>query len=502
MHYHLLAADTLFYSNNLVIGMKNNKNWDYQSATQLVAALANKTISSAELVEETIARIELFDKKINAVVVRDFARARLAAKAADFAIAKGQRLPLLGLPMTVKESFNVTGLPTSWGNLEYKNWCPEEDALAVSRLKAAGAIIIGKTNVPSMLMDWQSYNNIYGTTNNPWNTSLTPGGSSGGSAAALAAGFVSLELGSDFAGSVRIPAHYCGIFSHKPSANLVPMRGAGPPTSPPSPHLLNDFVVAGPMARTAADLSLALGILAGPDEMWDGKGYRLSLPPARQDQIRNFRVLIINTHPLCSTAIAITNAIDHLSERLAQLGVKVSCETHRLPNLAEIARTYVTLFAAFLQFETAEKMLPTDDMSLRACFLRGCRLSYRDWLMKMRVRGALRQQWRNLFKEFDVVICPVTPTPAFPHDHSAPENRTIEVDGLLFPYSDQYAWISIATLFGLPATVVPIGHTEKGLPIGIQVIGDYLEDHTTLQFAALLEREFGGFSIPPDFIYI
>ena len=487
--------------------MKSNKNSYDQSATQLVAALANKTVSSVELVEEAISRIEQLDEKINAVVVRDFERARIAAKAADKAIAQGQRLPLLGLPITVKESFNIAGLPTSWGSPEYKDWYPDEDALAVSRLKAAGAIIIGKTNVPRMLMDWQCYNEVYGTTNNPWNLQLTSGGSSGGSAAALAAGFVSLELGSDFAGSVRVPAHFCGIFGHKPSVNLIPMRGAGPPASPPSPHLLNPFIVAGPMARTASDLALALKILAEPDELWDGKGYQIHLPTARQDHLRNFRVLVINSHPLCSTSAAITNAVGHLAERLSQWGAQVSCDTHCLPDLAEITRTYVTLFAAFVasnlpmevyhRFETAAKMLPPNDMSLTACFLRGSQMSYRDWLMKMRARGMLG--WRNLFKEFDVVICPVAPTVAFPHDHSAPENRVIEIDGISHPYNEQYAWISIATLFGLPVTVVPIGRTENGLPIGVQVMGDYLEDLTTIQFASLLEHQLGGFSIPPDF---
>ncbi len=486
--------------------MKDDKDLHYQSAAELVSAIANKKISSVELLEETISRIEVVDKKINAVVVRDFENARLAAKAADEAIAQGERKLLLGLPITVKESFNIAGLPTTWGNVQFKNWRPNDDALAISRFKSAGAIIIGKTNVPFMLMDWQSYNDIYGTTNNPWDINLTPGGSSGGSAAALAAGFVSLELGSDFGGSVRVPAHYCGIFGHKPSVNLIPMRGASPPTSPPSPHLINDLMVAGPMARTATDLALALEVLAGPDEMWDGKGYRLSLPPARHGAINSFRALIINTHPLLPTTSAINKSIDSLAERLINLGVTISCDTKYVPDLAEITRTYVSLFAAFVagnlpideyqKLETAAKMRHPNDVSLEACFLRGCTLTYRDWIMKTRIRGMLRQQWRNLFKEFDVVVCPVMPTVAFPHDHSYPEKRQIDVDGSLIPYNHQYAWVSIATLFGLPATVVPIDHTKNGLPIGVQVIGDYLEDYTTIKFAELIERELGGFTAP------
>jgi amidase len=485
--------------------MKNNKDLLYQSASKLVSLLSTRKISSQELLEETISRIKTLDKKINAVVVRDFEQARLAAKAADAAIAKGERKSLLGLPITVKESFNATGLPTTWGNPHYKNWIPNADALAVTRLKEAGAIIIGKTNVPFMLMDWQSYNDIYGTTNNPWNLNLTPGGSSGGSAAALAAGFVSLELGSDLGGSVRVPANYCGVFGHKPSTNLIPMRGGGPPTSLPSPHLITDLGVAGPLARTAADLALALEILAGPDEIWDGKGYKLSLPAARHNDIKNFRVLILNTHPLCSTSKVIQQSMDDLAENLAKAGVSISRDT-QIPDLREITQTYVALFAAFVagniplnQYQNyiiAAKKLMDNDLSIKACWLRGCAMSYRDWIMKTRQRGMLRQQWRNLFREFDVILCPVMPTVAFPHDHSNPEGRQIEIDGKLFPYSDQYAWVSIATLFGLPATVIPISQTEDGLPIGIQVIGDYLEDYTTIQFANLIECEVGNFSMP------
>jgi amidase len=230
------------------------------------------------------------------------------------------------------------------------------------------------------------------------------------------------------------------------------------------------------------------------------------LPPARHENLNDFRVLVIDSHPLCPTSSNITNAIGKLVDRLINFGVKISHNTPSVPNLAEITRTYVSLLAAFIsgnmpideyqKIETAAKLLHESDVSLEACFMRGCILNYRDWFMKTRTRGALRQQWRNLFKEFDVVICPVMPTPAFPHDHSDPDKRQIEIDGLLFPYNDQYAWVSIATLFGLPATVVPIGHTENGLPIGVQVIGDYLEDYTTIKFGELIERELGGFTAP------
>jgi amidase len=183
-------------------------------------------VSPVELVELCLARIEALDPKLNAVVVRDFDRARAAAKAADDGLAKGETKPLLGLPMTVKEQFGVAGLPTTWGNPKFKDWRAEVDALAVQRLKAAGAIILGKTNVPLNLSDWQSFNEVYGTTNNPWDVTRSSGGSSGGSAAALAAGFVPLEFGSDIGGSLRAPAHFCGVFAHKPSPHLSQGSGA------------------------------------------------------------------------------------------------------------------------------------------------------------------------------------------------------------------------------------------------------------------------------------
>ena len=277
----------------------------YRTAGELVKALADRKISARELLDASISRIEALDPKINAVVVRDFDRARVAADAADAALARGERRPLLGLPMTVKEQLGVAGLPTTWGDPKAKDWKAEVDALAVQRLKAAGAVILGKTNVPIFLRDWQSYNEVYGTTNNPWDVSRSPGGSSGGGAAALAAGFVPLEFGSDIGGSLRAPAHFCGVFSHKPSLDLVPQRGAGPPRAPAIP-VRGDLAVIGPMARSAADLALALEVTAGPDELSEGIGYKLALPPPRHEKLAEFRVLVIDKHPLCPTAASVT----------------------------------------------------------------------------------------------------------------------------------------------------------------------------------------------------
>ncbi|HJU19966.1 MAG TPA: amidase [Stellaceae bacterium] len=480
---------------------------EYRTASELVRALAEKRLSAVELVDFAIARIEALDSKINAVVVRDFERARAAAKAADAARARGERRPLLGLPMTVKEQFNVAGLPTTWGNPKFKNWRPNFDSLAVTRLKTAGAVILGKTNVPFMLDDWQSYNAVYGTTNNPWDLAHTPGGSSGGAAAALAAGFVPLELGSDIGGSLRCPAHFCGVFAHKPSLDLVPGRGAGPPETPPVP-VRGDMAVVGPIARSAADLALELGVLAGPDPLWDGIGYKLALPPPRHARLADFRVLLIDAHPLCPTAASVKAALDGLSERLAKHGCAVTRANPKMPNLAFTTRNYRELLSAFrsadlspeerVRIEAAAAALSPDDLSLTAALLRGFTMTHPAWVRTSRIRAGLRARWQALFQDIDVVLCPPMPTPAFAHDHAPMRTRQIDIDGRTVPYGDQIAWSAVATLIGLPATVAPIGHSESGLPIGVQIIGGYLDDRTTIAFAGLIEREFGGFTPPPN----
>ena len=477
---------------------------------ELTQALRTRKVSSAELVAQAIARIEIFDKALNAVVVRNFAAAREAASAADAALARGERQPLLGIPITVKESFNVAGLTTTWGNPQFREFLPSQDAVTVARLKRAGAIMLGKTNVPFQLADIQSYNQIYGTTNNPWDLDRSPGGSSGGSAAALAAGFTPLSLGSDLGGSLRVPAHFCGVFAHKPSLGLVPERGHTPPGVPPIPRD-PDLAVVGPMARTAADLQLALDVLAGPDEARAGVGYRLALRPARHDDLKSFRVLLIDTHPLVPTGSAVRTALALVSERLVRCGVKLSHSSPLLPDLAQSARTFMRLWSSFRgavapatvygEMGRRAEALPIDDASLLAERARGASMSYRDWFAADAARQRLRQQWFSLFREWDVVICPVMAVPATPHDHSEPiEARTLAIDGKSYPFRDTYLiWSELATSSGLPATTMPITGTQSPLPVGIQIVGPYLEDRTTLQFAQLMEREFGGFVAPPGY---
>ena len=267
--------------------------WSFKTATELSTALAARKVSAVELAEDAIGRIERHDARINAICVRDFERGLDAARAADAALGRGETGPLLGIPLTVKESYNVGGLPTTWGFPPQKDFVPPEDALSISRVKAAGGVVLGKTNVPIALGDWQSYNDIYGTTNNPYDLGRTPGGSSGGSSAALAAGYGALSLGSDIGGSLRVPAFHCGVFAHKPTFALVPPRGHTPPPLPPLPFD-RDLSVLGPMARSAADLSLLLDVIAGPDPMEAGKAYQVALPPPRHQDLKSFRVLLID----------------------------------------------------------------------------------------------------------------------------------------------------------------------------------------------------------------
>lgn len=483
--------------------------WSFRSATELSVALAAGKVSAVELAQDAIGRIERHDGKINAICVRDFDRGLEAARAADAARARGETGPLLGIPLTVKESYNVAGLPTTWGFPPQRDFVPPQDALAIARVKEAGGVILGKANLPAGLADWQSYNEIYGTTNNPYDLGRTPGGSSGGSSAALAAGYGALSLGSDIGGSLRVPAFHCGIYAHKPTFALVPNRGHVAPPLPALPFD-RDLSVIGPMARSAVDLSLLLDVIAGPDPLEAGKAYTLALPPPRHGELKDFRVLLIDSDPVLPTDAAVRASIDRLAANLGKAGVKVECDSRLLPDFAASSRLYMRMLTSFLaasyspevyeDARAAVAALPPDDSSLGAERLRGIVLSHRDWVIADGGRTRLRAQWRELFKTFDVVICPVMPTPAYPHDHSEPqEDRRTRIDGKDYVYPDQLAWPGIATLPGLPATAIPTGFSPAGLPVGVQIVGPWLEDRTPLKLAELIEREFGGFVPPPMF---
>ncbi|HYQ64894.1 amidase [Actinophytocola sp.] len=480
--------------------------WSFQTAEELAAALRAGAVSSVELTDDAIARIERDDEAINAICVPDFNRARAAAHHADQARARGEDRPLLGIPVTVKESYNMTGLPTTWGMPQHRDYMPVEDAVQVSRLKAAGAVVLGKTNVPLGLQDIQTFNEIHGTTNNPWDHARTSGGSSGGSAAALACGFGALSIGSDLAGSLRTPAHFCGIYAHKPTVGLAATRGMVPPSEPALPVDL-DLAVAGPMARTARDLELLLDVMAGPDPLTLGKAHTVTLPPARHERLGDFRVLVLDEHPLIPTGSAVRAGVHRVADALAGSGARVERHSPLLPGLTEAATLYTQLLFsgsvarfpvdAYEQLQTSAAGLSADDQSLDAARLRAMVFTHRDWLEVNNRRENHRHGWRRLFTEFDAVVCPITPTPAFPHDHNPnPLERRIDIDGVAYPYFDQLVWAGVATMPGLPATAIPTGRSPEGLPVGVQLIGPMFEDRTPLRLAELLEHQTGGFQAP------
>jgi amidase len=476
----------------------------FASATDLVRMIKSREISSLELLEHYFARIDRLNGPINAVIAQDREAARQCAQAADAALARGEDCgPLHGLPMTVKESYDVAGFRTTWGIPAMKDNVATRDALSIQRLKRAGAVIFGKTNVPLRLADFQSYNDIYGTTNNPWDTSRTPGGSSGGSAAALAAGLTGIETGSDIGGSIRNPAHFCGVFGHKPTWNLLPPRGhAMPGVLSPS-----DISVIGPLARSARDLETALLLMAGPDEI-AARGLTLSLPRLGKP-VSALRVALWPDDQVCPVSRAVRERVEAVGAALANAGATVDDAAR--PDFSADASSAAFQFLlqatmtarvpdedyAVLKRQVAE--LAADDDSFRANTLRAQAASFRDWNRHNEIRTHLRWAWHAFFERFDVLLTPIMPTSAFPHDHSPFGQRTVAVDGTARPYFEQVFWAGLAGVSLLPATIVPTGPDTAGLPIGVQIIGPEYGDLTTIAVAQLLEQAGFAFQAPPGY---
>ncbi len=412
--------------------MTNDVIDDYAVSTAggLAEALANRRIGALELFEAAVAAIEATDGPINAVVVRDFDRARDAAKAADVALARGERRPLLGVPMTVKESNHIAGLPTTWGLVPFSGWTPNWDSTGVARLKAAGAVILGKTNIPTSLDDWQSANPIYGRTNNPIDLTRTPGGSSGGGAAAVASGMVPLEFGSDLGGSIRVPAHFCGVYGHKPSFGLIPQTGHAPPgIAEPTTGI--EIGVLGPLARSVGDLELALDVLAGPEgEM--AKGYRLTLPAPRARRLSDLRVLVVDHHPVAGVDAEMLGVLHGLVEAMARGGTKVvrAATVTDLPDFSEGHGLYLAMLDAIIS-----RMAPGLGEPITAG----------AWMNLLGAQDTICRRWAKVFEEVDVVLAPPFGVASFPHiDEPDQEKRTLLIDGKSSPYGAQIAWPGIA----------------------------------------------------------
>ncbi len=479
----------------------------FSSAAAQAAKLRSGKISSLELLDHYIARVERHDPALNAVVVRDFDRAREHAKAADQKRSRGEALGALhGLPMTVKESFNVAGLKTTWGNPAFKDNVANYTAVAIERLQAAGAIVFGKTNVPLLLQDLQSYNVIYGTTKNPYDLTRTPGGSSGGGAAAVAAGLAAAEFGSDLAGSVRVPASFCGLYGHKPSFGVVPTRGHGL-----APALsLPDISVLGPIARSARDLEPLLLATAGPLED-DAAAWTLRLPASRATKLRGLRIGLLTDVEMSPLAASVRESLEALAKWLGEQGAIVTRAA-----LPIEAPRHQALFMQFVRAVGAARMNDAafqqtladaakhsaDDRSPAAQTLRGLTQYHRDWCAAHEARSQLRAQWADYFRDHDLLLMPGTPVPAFPIDESgARDSRVLDIDGRAVPYNAQGFWQGIATVSYLPATIAPIGRTKAGLPLSVQILGPYLGDRSTIGFAKILEREYAKFKAPAQFTH-
>ena len=477
----------------------------FSSAADLARLIHEKRISSLELTQYYIERIERFDEALNAVVVRDFERALDAARLSDEALALGNRLGSLhGVPMTIKESFDVSGLATTWGMPAQRNNIVRHDATVVEYLKAAGAHFMGKTNVPLVLADWQSYNDIYGTTNNPWDTERSPGGSSGGSAAALAAGLTGLEFGSDIGGSIRNPCHFCGVYGHKPTYGIVPTSGHNPPGVVSAP----DLNVVGPIGRSAEDLELALDVVAGPDR-FRSSGWRLVLPQPRARTLRGLRVAIWPAEDSVPTSVEISDRVQEVAEVLARAGAVVSDLARPEIPPRDSHRTYLSLLGSASLVNLPDEYysanqgwaakLDTNDESPLAVLARARVLDHRSWSDHNEARTRYRLRWSTFFDDWDVVICPISATTAYEHDHRPKVERTLGVDTAQTSHYEHYFWVGLATVAYLPSTAFPSGLSRDGLPIGLQIVGPEYGDRTTIEVARLIARELGGFRAPPRF---
>lgn len=465
------------------------------SAAEVADAIRRREISSREVLDHLVSRIEALDRPVNAVVARDLERARAAAAAADAAVARGDELgPLHGVPMTIKDSFQTQGCVTTSGAPQLADHVPTDDAWPVTRLRQAGAIPFAKTNLPIFAGDIQSYNEVYGTTNNPHDLTRTPGGSSGGSAAALAMGFTPLELGSDIGGSIRVPAHYSGVVGHKPSYGIVPGHGQIPGL--PGTLSQADLAVTGPMARTATDAELALDVLAGPDR-WNVPAWRLDLPPSRAAELGQFRIAAWLDDAACPVDADTRAALDALVGTIESAAGQVDTAARPGFTLDKAFRVFGNLlFAALSGEHPREKLdhmaIDTSDTPL-GWVKRATAARHRDWLSDNERRLQLRERWAEFFQRYDAILLPVHPRPAIPHDHSDPMwARSVEIDGVERPYLELFTWIAPAGVGFLPATVVPVGMSADGLPIGVQIVGPYLHDRTTLRLAAIIAELCGG----------
>lgn len=476
----------------------------FSSATEMLAALRAGAISASELLELHLARIEQHDGTLNAIPIRCFDAARASAAAADRRRATGEDAALLGLPLTIKDCIDVAGLPGTAGVPDFAERIPEDNAPVSSRALGAGAVLLGKTNVPPMAGDWQADNPIFGRTNNPWDLGRTPGGSTGGGAAALAAGLTPLEFGSDIGGSIRVPAAFCGVFGHRPSETALPRSGHFPGT--PLPNAGAVLGVQGPLARTAQDLELAFDVVAGP-EIGEDVAWRLEIGPARHERLAGVRVAVLPWPEFVPLDTEIAAGWERLASDLRRLGATVATAQ---PEAFGDGQEHFKLYLSLLGAMTSQGIGPEDRAAMAANFRSwgnpfgnawadGLDANPSDYIIWHSMREGYRASYRAFFREWDILLAPITLAPPFEHKTGDFGERSVSVNGQDIPYMLQVVPPGFATLAGQPATAFPIGLNSQGLPLGLQAIGPYLEDRTPLRFAQLVTREFGGFERPPLF---
>jgi amidase len=475
-------------------------------ALEQARLLRKRKIGARELLDLCWAQVEKHNPRLNAVIVSDIKRARKAAAASDKRLKRGDPIgPFDGVPMTIKESFDWSGTPSTWGVEKLKDNIATRDAVPLTRLTEAGAIIFGKTNVPLMLADWQSFNDIHGTTNNPWDVTRSPGGSSGGSAVALATGMSALEIGSDIGASIRNPAHYCGVYGHKPTYGIVSRRG----DTYPGNVAPSDVSVAGPLARSAEDLAVMLKLMAGTDGA-DARALTLDLPKAKQRSFKDFRVAVMLTDAVSEVDQPVQDLIARLADFLKKKVKKMSFEARPAFSAREAMDVYVALLRAatsrrqsdedFARNTALAKRFKPEDNSYFAAMTRANVLAHRSWLMVNERRHQMRLAWDAFFDDWDVLLCPAAASAAFPHDQKGERHeRTILVNGHKVPTTDQLFWAGYSGGFYLPSTIAPIGLTPQGLPSGVQIVARQYGDLSSIQFAELIEREYCSFAPPPGF---
>jgi amidase len=477
----------------------------FAPAFELLGLMNSGKLGSRELLEIYLDRICAYNDEINAVVFLDVENARARANLADKARAAGESWGVLhGLPMTVKDVNNVAGWPTTYGDPADANWRPDRNAALIDRLIRAGAIIFGKTNIPLHSADFQSFNAIYGSTRNPWDLARSPGGSSGGSAAALAAGFTPVELGSDIAGSIRFPSHFCGVFGHKPTHGILSEEG----NLRRNGWITSTLSTPGPLARSVDDLEMLLDLLAGPDGA-AAKAWSLDLPKPRATALADFRVGLIDNSGVAPIDGEYRNAILRFVEGLEHAGARIDRGAQPAVDHAESHDAYLKLLrgtgsgrlsdAEFADISAIAAGLAPDDRSYHAKLRRAQTQSHRDYIHAEEIRAKVTAQWAEFFERFDILLCPVTLSAAFPVDEATVrEQRKIIVSGKPVDYNDQLFWSGYSTMPSLPVTTIPIGQLGDGLPVGINVIGPSFEDRTTLAFARAVGT-LAAFTPPPAF---